>query len=307
MSWILIAILSYLILAVVFLIDKYLLTRLIPNPKVYVFYIGVLGILILFLIPLVGFSIPEPFQVFLALLSGAVFIYSIFWFYKGLRLFEASRIVPAIGGIIPLFTFGLIYIFSFGKETLLFPESIAFVLLILGSVLIVFEKEKFINFKSLPICILAAFFFSLSFVLAKYVYMEQSFWSGYIWIRIGGFLMAICFLLFSKEVKKEIFKKRIKFPRKTAGIFISNQAMGVGANILQNWAIALAPLACVAIINALQGIQYVFLLFLTVFLSLARPLWAKRVGLREEISKKLFFQKLFAILLIGVGLVILAF
>ena len=69
----------------------------------------------------------------------------------------------------------------------------------------------------------------------------------------------------------------------------------------QNWAIFLAPLAFLAIINALQGVQYVFLLIFAVLLSLKFP-----QILKEEISREIIFQKVVAILLIGGGLVILA-
>ena len=55
MTWLLITLTSYLIFAVVFLIDKYLLVSSIRNPKVYAFYIGVLGIGGLLLIPFIDF------------------------------------------------------------------------------------------------------------------------------------------------------------------------------------------------------------------------------------------------------------
>lgn len=300
--WLLVTISFYFILAVVFLVDKYLLSGSIPNPKVYTFYVGTLGILVLVFIPFVNFFIPTFPQIILALLAGAIYIYAVFWFYKSLYLFEASRVVPAISGLVPLFTFGLVYISSSSKQILSFSEMIAFLLLISGSFLMVLEKEKFINLKSLKTSAICAFLLSLSFVLLKYVYLAQSFWSGFIWTKIGGFLMALCFFVLVKEVKEEIFHKKISFKKKTMGIFIVNQTAGAGANILQNWAIALVPLAYIAIINALQGIQYVFLLILTVLLSIKFP-----KVIKEEISRKIIFQKIFAILLIGVGLVILAF
>ncbi len=51
MSWLIVSILSYLVLAIVYLVDKYLLAGPIPNLKVYTFYIGVLEILFLILTP----------------------------------------------------------------------------------------------------------------------------------------------------------------------------------------------------------------------------------------------------------------
>ena len=301
MLWLIVAISAYLILAIVFLVNKYLLAGPLPNPKVFAFYVGMLGILILFIVPFTGFFIPGPFQIFLSLLAGTLFICALLWFYKALHLFEVSRVVPAIGGLIPLFSFGFIYFFSFGKETLSFLEVIVFILLVFGSVLITLEKRKLITLRGLQISALAAFLFSLSFVLAKYVYLEQPFWNGFIWMRVGGFLAALFFFLIFKEVREEIFKKNASLKIKTALIFILNQAMGAGALILQNWAIFLAPLAFVPIINALQGTQYVFLLIFAILLSLKFP-----QILKEEISKEVISQKLFAILLIGAGLTLLA-
>jgi len=301
MSWLLVTISFYFILAVVFLVDKYLLTGSIANPKVYTFYVGILGILATILIPFVNFSIPALPQIALALISGAVYIFALFWFYKALSLFEASRVVPAISGLVPLFTFLLVYIFSFGKDVLPLSGILAFGFLIFGSVMMVAEKQKFINLASLKISVICAFFLSLSFVLLKYVYLGQPFWSGLIWTKIGGFLMALCFLIFTKEVKQQIFQKEAGFKGKTIGIFIANQSAGAGAGILQNWAIALAPLAYVAVINALQGIQYAFLLVFTILLSLKFP-----QILKEQISGKIILQKILAILLISAGLVLIA-
>jgi len=302
MSWLTVTILAYFIFAGVFLVDKYLLTTSIPNPRAYAFYVGALGILVLLLIPFIGFYIPEISQIALSFSAGAVFIYAIFWFYKALRLFEASRVIPAIGGLVPLFTFGLVFLFSSGRETLSFSGGLAFVLLVSGSVFVTLEKEKLVNLKSLRISAVSAFLLSLAFVLSKYVYMAQPFLNGFIWRSIGGFLMAMCFFIIFPEIRTGIFKKREKFPRKTAAIFITNQTAGGGAAILQNWAIALAPLSYIAFINALQGVQYVFLLIFTLLLSLKFPEVVK-----DEISKKILLQKFFAILLIGAGLEILAF
>ena len=204
MLWLIVSISAYLILAVVVLVDKYLISGPIPNPKVYSFYVGTLGILALVLIPFVDFYIPQASQILLSFLAGAFFIYALFWFYKSLRLFEASRVVPAIGGLMPVFSLILIYLFSKGKEILQFQEFLAFIFLILGSVLITYEKKKF-SLRSLQFCAISAFLLSLSFVLAKYVHLSQSFWNGFIWIRIGGFLMAIFFLFFAGEVRQKTF------------------------------------------------------------------------------------------------------
>ena len=82
MLWLIVTILAYLILAVVFLVDKYLLVGPIPNSKLYAFYIGLLGLAALVLVPFIGFYFPEPFEGLLAFISGAAFVYGIFWFFR---------------------------------------------------------------------------------------------------------------------------------------------------------------------------------------------------------------------------------
>lgn len=299
MTWLLVIISAYFLFALVALGDKYLLAGP-PNPRSYSFYVGTLGILSLLLIPFVGFFIPDAYQVSLALLAGAIYIFALFWLFTGLENFEASRVVPAIGGFLPLFTFGLVYLFSYGKELLSSYEILAFILLLAGSIFITFEKGKSITSKSLQISAMTAFLFALAFVLAKYVYLAQPFWSGFIWMRIGGFLIALCFI-FTKEVKREIFERKFTFQKKTAVFFLFNQTMGGGAFILQNWAIALVPLGSLALVNALEGTKYIFLLIFAILFSLKFPQIFK-----EKISKEILFQKITAILLIVGGLVLLA-
>jgi hypothetical protein len=302
MLWLLVIILAYFLLSLTNLGDKYLLAGP-PNPKNYSFYTGILGIAVLVLIPFINFVLPSLSQILLSLLAGSIFILALFSFYNSLENFEASRVIPAIGGILPLFTFSLVYVFSGGKETLTIDGLIALFLLILGSFFITFEKEKKISFKSLPISILTAFLFSLTFVLSKYVYLEQGFWPGFILMRIGGFLTSFCFLFF-KEIRDEIFNPPVggpTFQKKTGIIYLSNQILGAGAFILQNWAIALVPLGSLVFINALEGTKYLFLLILTAFLSLKFP-----SILKEKFSEKIILQKIISILLIGAGLIVLA-
>src|SRR4030042_5394426 len=250
MLWLTVTIVAYLIMAVVFLVDKYLLVSYIPNPKVYAFLIGLAGIFLVLLIPFIDFYVPSAFQLLLSFGSGASFVLALFFFFKGLQKFNVSQIVPAVGALTPIFTFLLIYLSSFGRETLSFPEAISFVILIIGSILITFEKEKAVNLQSLKLSLIAAFLFSSYFVMAKYVYLEQPFLNGLIWTRLGGVLMSLAFLLLWPDIKKEIFKQKNSFHKKSLVILLAAQGAGGFAGLLQNWAVALAPLAFIAFINA---------------------------------------------------------
>ncbi|MCK4520261.1 hypothetical protein KAT95_00095 [Candidatus Parcubacteria bacterium] len=309
MLWLSAIISAYFLLAICALVDKYLLTGPIPHPRVYAFYVGIMGILVLFLIPFIDFYIPSANQIILSFLTGSIFVFALYCLYKSLHLFEASRVIPVIGGLSPIFVVILIYIFSSGQEFLSSSKIIAFIFLVLGSILITFRKEAFITLRVLKYSVFTAFLFSLVIVLTKYVYLSQPFWNGYIWIRIGGVLTAFGFLLISSELKKKIFKPRISmisffstlgYKIRTTGIFLFNKGIGAMANILQNWAIALAPIGYIAIINALQGVEYVFILIFAFIICFKYP-----KVLKEEISKKIIVQKTIAVLFIGLGLFIL--
>jgi len=130
MLWLTPIILAYFLFAIVALGDKYLLKGP-PNPKIYAFYVGVLGILTLFLIPFVGFSIPGVLGLLFCLLAGTIYIFALLGLYEGLEKFEASRIIPAIGGFSPIFILALTYSFSGGKEILGYRELLAFLFLLL--------------------------------------------------------------------------------------------------------------------------------------------------------------------------------
>ncbi|MFH1462628.1 MAG: hypothetical protein ABIG08_02980 [bacterium] len=300
MTWLLAAVLSYLFLAMAVLIDKYILAGPLSSPKVYAFYVGMFGGFALILIPF-GFAvIPEASLILLALLAGFFRTFAIVFLFTAIKNSEASRVVPAIGGLIPLFTFGLAFILSKGKDMLSVSEASAFIFFILGTVLITLKKEKFITLQSLKISAAAALFFASSFVLSKFVYLQQSFVSGFIWIMLGAFLAALLLIL-SKEVRGEIFQKKEILKRKTAFTFLFNQTLGAAGFILQNWAIVLVPLSLLSFVFALEGVRYVFILIFAVFLSLKFP-----KILKEEISKGIILQKILAILLIGGGLALLA-
>jgi hypothetical protein len=308
MLWLSVVVFSNVLLAFVSLVDKYLLTSVAVHPRIYTFYVGVLGMLVFLLVPFVGFSLPGPWQLFLAIGAGILFLTSLFWFFKGLKRFEASRIIPLIGAFIPLFTLAFVWIASKGSLTLTGGQFLAFLFLIAGSVLITVQRGKEANLAVLRVAFLSAFFLSLAFVMMKYVYLAQPFWSGFMLFRVGGFLVALWFLLSSREVWEEIFRRKNekqgpsfwKRPR-IAVTFFLNQSLGAVANILQSFAVFLVPLSLLPFVNALGGVQYAVLFVCTLVLSMKFPRF-----LQEELSQAVVFQKLAAIGAIITGVVILA-
>ena len=298
MLWLIAIISAYLLLAVVSLIDRYLLAGK-PDPKVYAFYVGLLSLLLLLVIPFIDFYIPSLFLLALSFLSGATLIIALFSLYTALEKFEASRIITATGGFIPIFSFALVWALPGGEKVLSPFVVVSFVLLVLGSVIITWKRKALFG-RSLKLSVLVAIFFALSMYLSKQVYNAMPFLNGLILIRISSFLVAL-FFLFSKETREEIFQKQETFDKQTGGLFMVNQAMGGAAVLLQNWAIALASISFLPIIHALQGLEYGFLFVLAVLFSSKFP----RL-LKEEPTKKVIIKKVVGIALISIGLAVLA-
>ena len=319
MLWVTLAILAYFLSAIVGIIDKILLADFIAKPKLYAFYIGAVSIFALGLIPF-GFVLPSWHLMFLAFLSGGIWVFAVLAFFEALNKYEASRVISAIGAMLPLFTLGFSYLFLviLGKpiKPLGPARIIAFILLVLGGFLISWDDKKGFNFASLKFSFLSAVLFALSYVTSKIVYLEQPFISGLIWLRIGSFLASLLFI-FPKSIRKDIFlttseiihqfkRKLRKEHKETAkvgvvSLFLFNQLIGGGAGFLQNLSMYLAPMSYLAFIYALEGIKYVFLLIFTLIMS-----WKIPKILYEKLSRPIISQKVIAILIIAAGLAIFA-
>ena len=299
MLWLIVVLSSYLILAAVHLVDKYILGERIQSPKVYAFYVGVSGIFILALVPFGFLVIPKISGIILALTAGAFNTLAILALYVGLKKFETSRIIPAVGSLLPLFTFS--FVATQNGKNLTFSDTLVFFLLVVGAFLITWERKRNFSWKSLGISALTALLFAVYFILLKFVYLGQPFVSGLIWTKIGAALVALGFLFF-KEVRTDIFHRPQIAQKNNWILVLPNQTAGGLAVLLQNWAVALAPFAYLGIINALEGVKYVFLLIFSVLVSTKFP----RI-LKEEISRETIFQKIIAMLFIGAGLIVLAF
>ncbi len=301
MNWLMFTILAYFFLALVSLFDRYLLIGPIKSPFVYTFWIGILWFFIsLALVPF-GVAFGDFKILILGLITGFIRIFAILFLNKAILESEISLVIPTVGGLLPIFSLFLFLIFLPETRILNPLYFLAFFLLILGSVLISLKEFsfKFFDFKKLKYPIFTSFLFALNFFLTKILYLKVNFLTGFFLTLFGGGIGAILFLLFPK-IKKEILTK--KPTSKVSGIFIFGQAAGGLGVLFQFLALYLAKPSQVPVINALEGVRYVFLLFFVFIFSIFKP-----EILKEEIKGKIFYQKIFAVLLIGMGLAILSF
>lgn len=297
--WLILSLLAYVLFAGATITDKYLLARPIKDARVYAFYTGVLGLFAFVLTPF-GFDIPSPIIIFLGILAGIIFIAALFLFFSALRMGEVSRVGISLGGLIPFFTLLFVYIGTGDAPAP--PQFIAFMLLIGGSFIIIFERLANLvhNLKKLGLVLASSFLFGLYFTLAKFLFDVQSFITAFIFIKIGGALFAVLFL-FSPSVQRMLFKHKKSLPKKIGGMFIAkNAAGGIGA-LLLHVAISTARFGEIALINALQGIQFAIVFFAAVFLTKKYP-----KVIKEEINGAALLIKVVGTGLIAAGVVVLA-
>lgn len=294
MNYIFIAILAYFIFAIESAINKFLLNKALPNPIAFGFYTGLLSFFVIIFIPF-GFSLLSAYWLVVTLLAGAVFLAALIFFFKGIYQDEVSRLVAAVGGLTPVFILLLSFIFL--GERLNQKELLAFALLIGGAVLISFRAGRGYKLSGLTIAGLASFLFAIALVMAKYVFLHQPFFNGFIWMRLGSFLAAF-FLLIPRRNRQLIFRAGRAVGAKNSFLLVGSKGLAGFGFILLNYAIASGS---VALVNAMEGIKFAFLFLLMMVFS-----WRFPHLLKEEIGSKVLVQKISAIFLISLGLIVLA-
>ncbi len=301
MLWITLTIFAHFLSSVVYIFDKHIVTDTKLRPISYTFYSGIFQISYIATIPFIRFTLPENAEIILICLgNGALFILALLVFYKGLKIGEASRVIPVVGASIPIFTASLAFIIL--SERLDQRQLLSFAFLVFGGSLI---SAKFVNgkiyaIKGLALAMAAGFLFALYYTLLKFLYINADFASAFIIIQIGGFLGALSLLMTQKNRLEilSVSKSRSKF---SGALFVFAKLTAAIAAITLNYAISIEG-SKITIINSLQSVQYVFLLLFAFILAKKMPSF-----LNEQFTRSVAAQKIISVLLIVAGLYFLAY
>ncbi len=321
MNWLLIAVTAYFLNAIAILIDKTLLKRDIKNPFVYTFYIAAFGVAIIILaLPFLYFFPiqiiwPGWTQFWVSIMAGVTFSIGLFFLFWGLKREEASRLTPMVGGLVPIFV--LILASLLIDEHLSPRQLLAFGLIVAGTFLISLDfgnhqgawhwlKQKLglqsYNLpkirKTLLLALPTAVFFAVSYTLTKDVYNHQPFESGFAWTRLGAFAVVFMPMLIKKNRRDLMHPPKNKNIKKARVRFLVGQASGGTSAVLVQYAISLAS---VSLVQALQGLQYVFVFLGALFLTLYHP-----KILKEKLSTIVMTQKIAAVVIIAFGMYLIA-
>ncbi|MDP3794106.1 MAG: EamA family transporter, partial [Candidatus Uhrbacteria bacterium] len=300
MSYILLAIIGHLANAVAFIIDKALLTSAFKRSATYAAMIGGLSLLVLFAAPWVEHW--PSIELALPILAyGGFFVFGLWAFFEALKRSEASQVVPVVGSLIPLFT--LLGAWILLGERLTGHQFFGFIFLIAATVILTARRSS--GPIRLPLMILSAMLFAVSFVAGKFAYMHADFLGVFVSSRavagILGLLIGLCYTPARQELMAIFIPSRSSTTlhrRFTILLTLFGQLMGAFGFILINIAIARGS---VSIVNALQAVQYAAIVLVAWFAT-----DRLRKLLNEDRKPRTILTKSFAIVLIAVGLGLMA-
>jgi drug/metabolite transporter (DMT)-like permease len=311
MSWLAVALIAYLILAVVNLFDKFLVDRVLPSSKAYAFVACGLGLLLFALAP--WFLVwPGWFLLIFNLINGAIFAVALWFLYEALRRGEAARALVLVGGLTPVFS--LIFSLLFFKEQFSGGEWAGLIAILVGVSIIAFlptprnylsrvlAKLRFrpdAKSGGLLVAAASALAYSLYFLGTKQAYIGQPFMSAFLWTRLGAALFVSLFLIKAADRAAIRSLWSPARPAQNKLLVLFSQGLGSLGFIMQNYAIFLGS---VVLVNALQGTQYAFILILSALLAVFAPKL-----LKEIFSWNIMLRKAAAIAAIAAGLYLIAF
>jgi len=308
MNWISVAIISYFLIAIGVIIDKFLLSsKRVSHPAVYAFYSGIMSFFTFLIFLPSGKIHLVSFETALWMFFwGLIFFFGVLLVFFAIKKSEASRVIPVVGAVTPLVAVVIESIFL--QKAFSNQELFGIIILIFGGLFISFDlplelgKKKF--FAGFYYSIFAGTFLALGLAGISYFYKFDNFSNVFSWSRMGMVIGAFFLLLipaWRKIILKSIFGAKNKKERKsnlhTGNLFIFNKILNGAGSALTNYAMALGGTGSVAAVNALVSVEYVFVFILALaFHGIFPYIFSEKIRLSD------ILQKVMAVFVIGIGI-----
>ncbi|MFH1077696.1 MAG: EamA family transporter [Patescibacteria group bacterium] len=299
MSWFIYAIIGHLANGAAFVIDKALLSTAFKRSATYAGMVGILSSLVLVAIPWVP-SWPVGPMLLVAIASGATFIFALHAFFAALGRAEASRVVPIVGSLIPILT--LAGTATFLGEHLASRQFVGFALLIVATVILSSSGGRGRPSRDAVLFgVLSAVLFAVASVTGKAVYDASGFLSGFITTRIAAAATAIVLITLADPIAgREVWamvrprKGTKRRGRQAAILAVIGQSLGAVGFLFVQIGVARGS---AAIVNALQAVQYAFLVLVAFALRRKAPQL-----LKERFDRNAVMLKVLALVITAAGL-----
>jgi drug/metabolite transporter (DMT)-like permease len=304
MAWILVATAGQFINAIVAILDKYIVSdeRILPKPFVYAFYSCLItgGWIFIFALGLLpgaaqlgvpqfsNIQTPTIQVVGMAFLAGYTFFMALVGMYSALKQADTSDVMPVIGAISALSTFGMSYLFLDATLSANFVWGI--VLLSIGTFLV---SEMRLKGGTVMLSLQSGIFFSLHYITLKGLFLETSFDDGFFWSRVGFVLFALSLLLVPVYWEKIKEQTQQANARGGALVLLAKILAGIAAFML----LKATDWGSVAVVQALDGLKFVFIIFLTLLIGRYLPAAVEE----RDYSTKTIVRKTAYVIIICIG------
>lgn len=308
MTWIFLVVGAQVVNAVVAIADKYLVTdkKQLSSPFVYAYYTSLVTafwLLVYFLgfIPffqdyglpsLYNIKIPTLEVVALAFFSAYTFFMALVSLYGTLKRADTSDVMPVVGAVSAISTFGLSFLFLGAHHSPDFVWGIA--LLAIGTFLV--SHLRFSSNIALA-AVHSGLFFALHYIAMKGMFIATNFDDAFFWSRIALVLFALSWLLVPNYLT--LIKQENKLTsRRTGFLVFGNKIM---AGVASFMILKATDWGDVAVVQALDGLKFVFILVIGLIFARFLP-----DAVREkDRSVKTVLRKFLYVTVILIGFVLL--
>lgn len=308
MSWIFLTVFAQLINAVVAIGDKYIVSdeKRLPRPFVYAFYTCIvtsfwLVVYLLGFVPgLAELGLPHVSNIkaptlevlSMSFLSAWTFFMAIVSLYGTLKRADTSDVMPVVGAVSAIGTFGL----SFLLLNATYSPNVIWAVLVLATGTFLVSHVRFSVSVALA-AIHSGLFFALHYISMKGLFMATNFDDGFFWSRIALVLFALSWLLVPNYL--ELIKgSGAKTSRNTGWLVLGNKIL---AGVASFMILKATDWGDVAVVQALDGLKFVFILLISLFLGNLLPAAARE----SDRSWKTILRKFLYVAVICAGFILL--
>ena len=300
--WIFFVLIAVFLWSLVNISDQYLVAKFTTGEQSsagLVLFGSFLGIFIALAIGLYTrgiFLISTPDKLLLLVVGGITIAWVILYLFA-LEIGDVSAVVPWFLTI-PVFGYILGYIFL--GETISLQQLIGSAIILAGGFFIVADfsgQRKKSSYKPALYMVCASFLIAAAGTMFKYVTIGGNFWVSSFWEYVGfGFFGIIVYLLVPKY-RREFMSMLKRGGKKIFAVNMMIETLTITGNMLNNFALLLAPLGMVYLMQAFQpAIVLCMALIGTKFFPTI---------IKEDTSKRVLIPKIIAITIMIIGSVML--
>lgn len=284
--WVVFALLTPAISAVVVVLDKIIVDRYSPGAFMYSFGVGVCEIVIVAVMGPIVIGIQGMDGASLAggMITGAISATGLIFFLVGLRLGQAARLAP-LHALNPLIVAPIAA--TFLDESLSAAAVLAIALAVFGAIMVSWQRSAgsrtFGNPAAIGLTLISATFLAMSFILTKYYIEDSGFWQFYVTFRFG-----FAIILLSTIVMPEVHGSlpTMVHNRGFIGYVFLNIIVIVSVSFgMRILAVNLGPVSLVSAIGSAQpAMVFLYSLWLANLFPANFGTWITRSTIRPQVA-----------------------